>query len=120
MPQLSATAAIPDAEWLRGVVDSNSVMLIARLNGAIAGTLTVAMYQNPDGRRAHIDAVVVDEAARGRGIARKLSLEGIACAKAWNARTIELTSNPKREAANKLYQSIGFKIRETNLYRYEG
>ncbi|MCC6568182.1 MAG: GNAT family N-acetyltransferase, partial [Anaerolineales bacterium] len=32
------------------------------------------------------------------------------------ASNISLTSNPKREAANLLYQRLGFQRRETNLY----
>jgi ribosomal protein S18 acetylase RimI-like enzyme len=31
---------------------------------------------------------------------------------------VDLTSRPSREAANRLYQRIGFERRETNVYRY--
>jgi ribosomal protein S18 acetylase RimI-like enzyme len=40
-------------------------------------------------------------------------------AKAVGAKTVDLTSRPSREAANRLYQRIGFAQRETNVYRYE-
>jgi ribosomal protein S18 acetylase RimI-like enzyme len=36
------------------------------------------------------------------------------------AKTVELTSRPSREAANRLYRRLGFEIRETNVYRYPG
>ena len=35
------------------------------------------------------------------------------------AKTIDLTSRPSREAANRLYQRLGFEMRETNVYRYD-
>ena len=34
------------------------------------------------------------------------------------ATTVDLTSRPSREAANRLYQRLGFIERETNVYRY--
>jgi ribosomal protein S18 acetylase RimI-like enzyme len=33
--------------------------------------------------------------------------------------TVDLTSRPSREAANRLYQRAGFQLRETNLYRFD-
>ena len=35
------------------------------------------------------------------------------------ADSVSLTSNSQRAAANQLYQSMGFKRRETNAYIYE-
>jgi ribosomal protein S18 acetylase RimI-like enzyme len=47
-----------------------------------------------------------------------LSREAIRIAASRGARTVELTSRPSRESANRLYRRIGFEPRETNVYRY--
>jgi len=62
--------------------------------------------------------VVVDETARGRGVGEALSQEAVRRALDLGARTVELTSRPSREAANRLYQRLGFVRRDSNLYRY--
>ena len=68
--------------------------------------------------RAWIEDVVVDEAARGRGVGEALNRKALELAKESGARTVDLTSRPSREAANRLYKRLGFKPRETNVYRY--
>lgn len=119
--QLSSSAPAPDAQRLREIVESPaSRLLLAREeSGEIVGMLTVALFPIPTGVRAWIEDVVVDEAARGRGIAAALSEQALALAAAQGARTVELTSRPDREAANRLYARLGFRRRETNVYRYE-
>jgi len=67
--------------------------------------------------RAWIEDVAVDEAARGEGIGEALSRAAVDHARAHGARTIELTSRPAREVANRLYRKLGFEIRNTNVYR---
>jgi ribosomal protein S18 acetylase RimI-like enzyme len=84
----------------------------------ISGALTLVMFPIPTGLRAWIEDVVVDEAARGQGIGEALSLEALRLAQAAGARTVDLTSRPSREAAGRLYQRVGFKERETRLYRF--
>ena len=69
--------------------------------------------------RAWIEDVVVDEAARGRGVGEALNRAALDRAAAAGARTVDLTSRPSREAANRLYQRIGFAPRDTNVYRYD-
>ena len=39
-------------------------------------------------------------------------------AAAQGARTVDLTSRPDREAANRLYLRMGFETRATNVYRH--
>jgi ribosomal protein S18 acetylase RimI-like enzyme len=80
--------------------------------------LTLAMFRIPTGLRAWVEDVAVDVAARGKGVGERLSREALRLAAARGARTVELTSRPSREAANRLYQRIGFERRETNVYRY--
>ena len=76
-------------------------------------------FRIPTGVRAWIEDVVVDEAARGRGVGEALTLAALERARSAGARTVDLTSRPSREAANRLYQRIGFTERETNVYRYQ-
>ena len=119
MPQLSRTAAVPTADELETIVRSAATtLLIARMGGAIVGSLTLAVFRIPTGVRAWIEDVVVDEIARGKGVGEQLNREALAFAAKAGARTVELTSRASREAANRLYLRLGFKLRETNIYRY--
>ena len=119
MVQLSRSAALPTPQELQQMVDSDVIrLLVARNEQAIMGTLTLALFRIPTGVRAWIEDVVVDEAARGQGIGEALNRRALDLAKECGARTVDLTSRPSREAANRLYQRLGFKPRETNVYRY--
>ena len=62
--------------------------------------------------------MVVDAEARGHGVGAELNLAALDEAKARGAKDVSLTSRPSREAANRLYQRIGFLARDTNVYRY--
>ena len=77
------------------------------------------MFRIPTGMRAWIEDVVVDEAARGHGVGEALNREALRLAKERGAITVDLTSRPSREAANRMYQRLGFTQRETNVYRYD-
>ena len=119
MVQLSRSATLPTLQELQQMVDSDVIrLLVARNDQAIMGTLTLALFRVPTGVRAWIEDVVVDEAARGQGIGEALNRRALDLAKECGARTVDLTSRPSREAANRLYQRMGFKPRETNVYRY--
>ena len=123
IPQLSSSNPPPPAEELQEIVDApDSVLLIARDdrdNGRIVGSLTLAMFRIPTAFRAWIEDVVVDDAVRGRGIGDKLNRVALERAREAGAKTVDLTSRPSREAANRLYKRIGFEQRETNVYRYK-
>lgn len=120
IPQLSRSNPAPDAETLRSIAESEaSTLLVARdENGTIMGSMTLAMFRIPTGLRAWIEDVVVDEDARGQGVGRLLNEHALEIARQAGATTVDLTSRPSREAANRLYQRIGFVQRETNVYRY--
>ena len=122
IPQLSRSNPAPDAQALSAIVESEaSTLLIARdeeRDGAIVGSMTLAMFLIPTGRRAWIEDVVVDADARGKGVGRLLNERALEIARTAGATTVDLTSRPSREAANRLYQRLGFVARETNVYRY--
>jgi ribosomal protein S18 acetylase RimI-like enzyme len=120
-PQLSRSNPPPSRDELAAIVRAESShLLVARDDGGtIVGSLTLVLFRIPTGVRAWIEDVVVDEAARGQGVGEELNREALRIAKDNGAVTVDLTSRPSREAANRLYQRIGFKQRETNVYRYE-
>ena len=120
IPQLSSSAAPPDAQALTRMVASGAcTVLLARSEGEIIGTLTLALFEIPTGVRAWIEDVVVDGAARGRGAGQALTQAALRIAAAAGARTVDLTSRPSREAAGRLYERAGFGVRDSRLYRYE-
>ena len=120
IPQLSSSNPPPTHDELAEIISAPStVLFIARLDEHIVGTLTLATFRIPTGVRAWIEDVVVDTAARGHGVGEALSQAAILEAHHRGAVTVDLTSRPSREAANRLYQRIGFVARDTNVYRYD-
>ena len=123
VPQLGAHKIPPTPKELRELIRSeSSTLLVARdpdESGPIVGILCLTVYRVPTGLRAIIEDVVVDGTARRRGIGEALVRHAIELARAGGADGVSLTSNPQREAANKLYQSLGFQLRQTNPYFYD-
>jgi len=118
IPQLSSSNPPPDFETLSKIVQSEaSTVFIAKSEGKIVGSLTLALFYIPTGLRAWIEDVVVDESARGQGVGEALNQAAINHAQSAGATTVDLTSRPSREAANRLYKRIGFVERSTNVYR---
>jgi ribosomal protein S18 acetylase RimI-like enzyme len=120
IPQLSNSNPPPDRSALEEIVASDSSILIsAYIDGAIVGSLTLIIFTIPTGKRAWIEDVVVDEKCRNEGIGEALNQEAINIARRSGAKTVDLTSRPSREAANRLYSRLGFVQRNTNIYRFE-
>lgn len=120
IPHLSSSNPPPTRDALEEVVgDSGNVVFVARdVAGAIVGTLTLATFRIPTALRAWIEDVVADPAAAGQGVGRALSQAALDEAARRGAKTVELTSRPSREAANHIYRSLGFVLRDTNVYRF--
>ena len=120
IPQLSASSTPISAQELEEIIESNTTVLFAARSGQeIVGLLTLAIFRIPTGVRAWIEDVVVDNQARGKGVGDALNRAALAEAERRGAKTVDLTSRPSREAANLLYQRLGFKQRDTNVYRYD-
>ena len=121
-PQLSRTAPAPGGSELAEMVRSPAtILLMARdPEKGLVGSLTLVLFRIPTGLRAWIEDVVTDEASRGRGVAEILCREALNRASAAGARTVDLTSRPSRESANRLYRRLGFVQRDTNVYRWSG
>lgn len=121
IPQLSSSNPPPSADELAAIIAAPATQLLVAVDddGTVLGSLTLALFRIPTGLRAWIEDVVVDDAARGRGVGELINREALTRAKAAGATTVDLTSRPSREAANRLYQRIGFTQRTTNVYRYD-
>jgi GNAT superfamily N-acetyltransferase len=118
LPQLNSRLPIPTMERLEALIaDPAATLLLASEGGEILGTTTVIVYTTPFWIKARLDEVVVDEAARGRGIGEALVKAALDLARDKGAQIAELQSGVEREAANRLYPKIGFNRRETNVYR---
>ena len=96
---------------------ANSHLFFLMKDEQIAGMLTVGIYHSPTGGKAWIEDVVVDETFRGQGLSKLLVAHAIEFVKSKQIPLLMLTTNPKRIAANKLYQAMGFERKETNVYR---
>ena len=119
VPQLSRSNPPPPRETLQEIVDSEaSILFMAKDHTGVLGTLTLILFRIPTGLRAWIEDVIVDDAARGKGVGRILNEVAIQHAFDQGAITVDLTSRPSREAANRLYARIGFVQRDTNVYRF--
>ena len=131
IPQLSRSAKPLTAEQTQALVDQDSVYLfVFRTDkpviaadgneveaGTILGMLSLATFAIPTGVRAWVEDVVVDAGTRGMGAGQQLVEAAVAHAQKIGARTVDLTSRPSREAANRLYRRCGFELRENNVYR---
>ncbi|HJQ15036.1 MAG TPA: GNAT family N-acetyltransferase [Anaerolineales bacterium] len=123
VPQLGSHKIPPTREELKELIESeSSTLLVARepdARGPIEGILCITVYRVPTGLRSIIEDVVVDERARRRGIGESLVRHAIELARAAGVDGVSLTSNPQREAANQLYRTMGFQVRQTNAYFYK-
>ena len=119
LPQLSTSAvALTHTDVTRLVESPTTMLFVARSDGSMVGTLTLVVFAIPTGLRAWIEDVIVDESARGTGVGEALTLAAVNEARGRHVRSIDLTTRPAREAANRLYERLGFELRETNVYRF--
>jgi GNAT superfamily N-acetyltransferase len=120
LPQLNPKLAVPDRERLERLVeDPDVVLLVARDGGRIVGTTTVIVYTTPFWIKARLDEVVVDEAARGKGVGEALVKAALDVGRDRGAQIAELQSGrgPRREAAHRLYERLGFEVRDSDVFR---
>jgi len=114
------STSVPTNDQLQKILDSDAChLLLAKEDDMLLGMLTLSVFPIPTGLRGWIEDVVVDSDARGKGVGRALVSSALELAHQLDVKTVDLTSRPGREAANKLYQTAGFALRETNVYRYQ-
>lgn len=116
--QLSTHAMLPTRDELTRIVECpTNTVLIAYQGDRMVGMLTLVVFPIPTGIRAWIEDVVVDDNCRGQGIGAALTQEAIRIGHEQGARSIDLTSRPARVAANRLYEKLGFELRDSKVYR---
>jgi ribosomal protein S18 acetylase RimI-like enzyme len=120
VPQLSKSNPGPTVDFVETMLGSNAItQFVARDDdGRIVGVATLVIFPIPTAWRAWIEDVIVDESLNGRGIGSALTVAMVEHSRAAGCKTVDLTSRPKREAANHMYQKLGFIERDTNVYRF--
>jgi ribosomal protein S18 acetylase RimI-like enzyme len=116
--QLSSSAVFDERRVESMIGHDATDLLVVRDQGRIVGMATMVTFPLPTGIRGIVEDVAVDESMRGQGIARLLLERMTRLADERGLRTLDLTSRPSREAALRLYESVGFVRRDTNVLRY--
>lgn len=116
IPQLNPDAPLPGRDDLTRVVASPDTYLLIARDPDIVGSLTLTLYHVPTGLQGRINTVVVDAAARGRGLGEALTREAVRIARDAGTRRITLSSRAERVAANRMYRRVGFQLTVTNAY----
>src|SRR5579864_8127284 len=120
LPQLNPTLPVPDmARLKRLIADPAVTLLMARDRDDIVGTTTVIVYTTPFWIKARLDEVVVDAGARGKGVGEALVRAALEVGRQKGAQVAELQSGrgEARKAAHRLYERLGFKIRDSDVMR---
>ncbi len=117
MHELSATSFCNEELLNNALNDANVHVYVIRDEGHIVATGTLCIKHTLEFTIADIESVVVNSKCRGRGYGKELIRAMIEAAKSLNVHHIQLTSNPRRGAANQLYQDLGFERYETNCYK---
>lgn len=119
MNQLSDHAVLTRdvlSEMLRG--EGNHLYVV--MDGErIVGCASLCLFISPTGRKASVEDVVVLAEYRGQHLGKQLVEYVLNDAKRFAPIKLQLTSRPSRVAANHLYRSVGFQLRETNCYGWE-
>ncbi|HVQ43614.1 MAG TPA: GNAT family N-acetyltransferase [Candidatus Saccharimonadia bacterium] len=110
MQQLTANAQPLDVDRLRTIVEA-SALYVAKADGRIIGTVCRIDLRHPVRTKCWIEDLVVDSEFRGQGIARRLMEAAIAGAPE-EAVSVNLNSNVARTESHRLYQKLGFAVRE--------
>lgn len=131
---LSRFSDVPKAKNIQAVVDNPKTALIFAIVGtpptshddwvsisadSYVGTITLMMLQTTIHNVAHIDEIVVEPGHEGQGIGKRLMQKAVEVGHENEIIRFDLTSRPEKTAANALYEKMGFKKRDTNIWRLE-
>ncbi len=117
MHELSASSFCNEELLKNALEDPNVHVYVIRDGGHIVATGTLCIKHTLEFAIADIESVVVSSRCRGKGYGRELMTAMVEAAKGLGVHHIQLTSNPARVAANRLYQELGFARYETNCYK---
>ena len=112
--QLDSAAVVNEQSLYKAMLDG----YVSKIEegGELIGMGWIFSRQTKLRHQAVVEDMIVDERYRGKGLGEKILLDLIRWAKAQSVEVVELTTNPKRLAANSLYQKAGLKLTETNHY----
>lgn len=127
MHELSATSFCNEEILDRIMRDENSHLYVLRVvsegsnefqkvPGGIVGCACLCVSHTPEFTLGFVESVTVLSDYRGQHLGRKLMEHLMSEAKRLGVQHLHLTSNPKRVAANGLYEALGFKKYDTNCY----
>nr|WP_320039516.1 GNAT family N-acetyltransferase [uncultured Bacteroides sp.] len=119
MHELSATSYCSEEKQRAVCEDADSHVYIIRKEGHIVATATLCVSHTPEFTLGAVEVVVALCECRGMGLGRRLMEQILTEAKRFGCEKLHLTSNPRRVAANGLYQALGFKLYSTNYYEYD-
>ena len=118
LPQVSSRAEPLTPGRLEAVLATPTTrIIVGTLDDEVVGMALLCVCTTLAGRFGLIEEVAVDEAARGHHVATEVMATLLEVAADLDLDFVELTSRASREAANALYQSLGFERRDTNVYR---
>jgi len=119
LPQLSSSARPLSREEIQKLLAQECLHLVCALDDddRILGMLSLVVFDIPTGRRAWIEDVVTDQAARGQGVGQNLVDAAVEHAGGGWSKTVHPPPRPGEGAATRLYRRVGFLQRETNVYR---
>ncbi|KAG0027889.1 hypothetical protein BGZ82_008715 [Podila clonocystis] len=127
-PQLSSSAkagpSLARIEACLATPQTFSLFLATTINAqgditTIVGCLTLVTLTLLMNSRAHIEDLVVSTECRGQGVGRALMQRALhEAVHTHKCSMVDLTSKPDRLQARKLYESLGFQIRDTGAFRY--
>jgi ribosomal protein S18 acetylase RimI-like enzyme len=92
---------------------------VAEDGGQLVGMVTLCVYRTLTGPKAYLDHLVVAPGKRRRGIGRALVRHAIQQAAAEGASRIDLTAHREKRAGRGLYESLGFRERDTGSFRLQ-
>jgi ribosomal protein S18 acetylase RimI-like enzyme len=114
LPQLNPSLPLPTRDDLALMLAGPSTyLLMARdpdLDPALVGTATLTLFRTPVGLQGRINTVVVDAAARGRGIGEAVTREAMRICRDAGVRRITLSSRLDRAPAHRMYLRCGFEV----------
>lgn len=102
---------------IKALQNAQQHYLVLENEGKAIGFGALISYHLPTiGEVGRLEDIVVDENYHGQGLGEKLVVRLVEIAKENNLQKIQLTSSPRRIAARRLYQKIGFEMKDTNVF----
>jgi ribosomal-protein-alanine N-acetyltransferase len=111
------TDRMSERSVLRLLRSPSAFLWVATLEGAVCATLVVLARR--DGRRARIYSVVVDEVARGQGLAKRMVRVAERWARADGRAEVSLEVRNDNLPARRLYETLGYRVDERLRDYYE-